>query len=239
MFQSRLTANTVGAGGQLDRMLSSIPGARSFARSAVQSVNRPFAKARLMRELARTPRPFRIEIGGHMRRDGWIVTNVNAFCRLYLDATKPWPVDAGSVEYVFNDNVIEHLPLESGRAMLAQARRSLRSGGVIRIVTPDLRAHVSMYLDGEVSLRTDVSAHYREIGQVVEHPVDLVRIPVAAFGHHAGYLYDFETLASELTRAGFSNPTRCELGRSEHTALTGLDLRSHEGGAQLAVEATA
>lgn len=174
-----------------------------------------------------------------MERDGWIVTNVNAFTRLYLDATKPWPVDDGSVEYVYNDNVIEHLSLDAGRAMLTQAHRSLRPGGVIRIVTPDLRAHVRMYLDGEESMCNNVSAHYRQIGQVVEHPVDLVRIPVAAFGHHAGYLYDFETLAAELSRAGFTNPVRCELGDSEHPALAGLDLRSDEGGAQLAVEATA
>ncbi|KMO84414.1 hypothetical protein MCHUDSM44219_00706 [Mycolicibacterium chubuense] len=123
--------------------------------------------------------------------------------------------------------------------MLQEARRCLRPGGVIRTVTPDLRAHVDMYLQGDGVVNNEVALHYRDIGMQVEYPIDLIRIPVAAFGHHAGYLYDFETLAAELQRAGFSNIVRCSLGESEHEALRDLDLRGHEGGAQLAVEATA
>ena len=121
--------------------------------------------------------------------------------------------------------------------MLTEAHRCMQAGGVIRIVTPDLRSHVEMYLSGDESLRGDVPDHYRSIGQVVEHPVDLVRIPVASFGHHAGYLYDFETLAAELSRAGFRDPVRCPLGESAHAPLRDLELRGHEGRAQLAVEA--
>lgn len=164
---------------------------------------------------------------------------MNAVARAYLDATQPWPLDSGSVEYVYSDNVIEHLTLQQGRAMLDEAHRCMQRGGVIRTVTPDLRAHVDLYLNGVDLAQNEVAKHYREIGLDVEYPVDLVRIPVAAFGHHAGYIHDFETLAAELRRAGFKNVIRCELGASEHEALRGLDVRSYEGGAQLAVEATA
>jgi predicted SAM-dependent methyltransferase len=214
---------------------------RAAVRSGVEAVNTPFAKSRLRKELTRAcgAKPLKIEIGGHNPRDGWLVTNVNAVTRLYLDATTSWPVEAESVDYVFSDNVIEHLSLQAGRQMLLEARKAMRPGGVIRTVTPDLRAHVQMYLQGASVLNNDVSKHYRAIGQQVEHAVDLVRIPVAAFGHHSGYLYDFETLSAELYRAGFRDVVRCELGKSEHDALQELDLRSHEGGAQLAVEATA
>ena len=232
-------ASSATVGGPLDRMLSAIPGARSLARSSVQTVNAPFAKARLRRELAQTHPPIRLEIGGHHAREGWVVTNVNAVARHYLDATKRWPLGDGSVEYVFSDNVIEHLTLQAGRAMLKEARRCLHSGGVIRIVTPDLRAHVDMYLAGGASLSSDSANHYQSLGLVVEHPIDLVRIPIASFGHHQGYLYDFDTLAAELERAGFTAPIRCEVGVSQHSALSDLDIRSHEGGAQMAVEATA
>jgi SAM-dependent methyltransferase len=202
-------------------------------------VNAPFAKARLRRELSRTPPLIKLEIGGHKSREGWIVTNVNAVARLHLDATKRWPLKDDTVELVFSDNVIEHLTLQAGRAMLAEARRCLQPGGTIRVVTPDLRAHVEMYLSGTASLHNEAATHYRGLGLDVEHPVDLVRIPIASFGHHQGYLYDFDTLAAELERAGFTQPTRVELGVSQHSALCGLDIRSHEGGAQMAVEATA
>jgi SAM-dependent methyltransferase len=167
------------------------------------------------------------------------VTNVNAVTRFYLDATKRWPFEDDTLEYVYQDNVIEHLSLDAGRAMLKEAHRCLQPGGIIRIVTPDLRAHVEMYLSGEGALANEASVHYQSLGLVVEHPIDLVRIPIASFGHHEGYLYDFPTLETELLRAGFTGPARFELGVSGHDALRGLDIRSHEGGAQLAVEARA
>jgi hypothetical protein len=239
MIRGGIASSTTATGGALDRWLSVVPGVRPLVRTSVQIANAPFAKARLRKELIRTHHPIRLEIGGHNPRDGWIVTNVNAVTKLYLDATKRWPLHDDTVAYVFSDNVIEHLTLRAGRSMLAEAHRCLRPGGTIRIVTPDLRAHVDMYLRGDPSLRNDAASHYRNLGLEVEHPIDLVRIPIASFGHHRGYLYDFDTLATELVRAGFTNPTRCELGTSDHAALSGLDIRTHEGGAQLAVEATA
>lgn len=227
------------AGGRIDRWLSTVPGLRPVTRSVIQATNAPFAKARLRRELDRAQRPILLEIGGRSPRDGWVVTNVSALTHLYLDATKRWPLEDDSVQFVYSDNVIEHLTLAAGRAMLAETHRCLRPGGVVRIVTPDLRAHVSMYLQGESALHGGAARHYRNLGLTVEHPADLLRVPIASFGHHLGYLYDFETLANELVAAGFSNPTQCEAGESSHSPLAGLDVRSHEGGAQLAVEATA
>lgn len=224
---------------RVNKWLSARPHLRGLVRSGVQRANAPVAKARLHRELSRVNAPIRLEIGGHNPRAGWLVTNVNAITRLYLDATRQWPMETNSVECIFSDNVIEHIPLDAARKMLLEAHRCLRPGGVIRTVTPDLRAHVDMYLAGEDVETNDVAKHYREIGMTVEYPVDLIRIPVAAFGHHAGYLYDFDTLAAELRRAGFTNVVRRELGQSDHDSLRNLDLRGHEGGAQLAVEATA
>lgn len=206
-------------------------------RPVVLTVNTPVAKARLTRALRTAPRPVKLEIGGVKPRPGWVVTNVSAVTRNYLDATVPWPLEDSSVSHVYADNVIEHITLDQGRAMLAEAYRCLRPGGVIRIVTPDIRGHVEMYLAGAASLDNAAARHYRKAGLTVEHPVDLVRIPIGSFGHHTGYVYDFETLDAELTRAGFHSTTRQELGRSPHPELVGLDDRQSEGGAQIAVEA--
>ncbi|MBO0679009.1 methyltransferase domain-containing protein [Mycolicibacterium sp. S2-37] len=228
-----------GAGDRLNHWLAKRPALRSSIRSGMQVANAPFAKARMKREIERAAKPYRLEIGGHKPRDGWLVTNVNATTRLHLDATKRWPFDDHSVEYIFSDNVIEHLTLQAGRKMLEEAHRCMQTGGTIRIVTPDLRAHIDMYLGGGSALDTAVSNHYKAIGLDVEHPIDLVRIPIASFGHHEGYLYDFETLRAELHRAGFGHVNRCELGKSAHSALAGIDVRETAAEAQLAVEATA
>jgi hypothetical protein len=201
-------------------------------------VNTPVAKARLGRALRSAPRPLRLEIGGLQQRPGWVVTNVNAVTRNYMDATIPWPIEDASVSHLYADNVIEHLPLDAGRAMLAEAFRCLQPGGVIRLVTPDIRRHVELYLAGGGSVDGDVASSYRALGLVVEHPIDLIRIPIGQFGHHEGYVYDFETLDLELKRAGFHSTVQCDVGQSEHPEFHGIDQRAHEGGAQIAVEAT-
>lgn len=219
-------------------MLTGTPRLRAALRATVSAINTPMARARADRVLAAAPRPLKLEIGGLTTRPGWVVTNVNAVTRNYLDATVRWPLEDASVQYVYADNVIEHITLDMSRAMLAEAYRCMRPGGVIRLVTPDLRGHIDLYLAGRDALSTDVADHYRGMGLVVEHPLDLVRVPIASFGHHTGYVYDFETLDAELRRAGFGAVTRCELGKSEHHDLVGLDVRGHAGPAQLAVEAT-
>jgi len=207
-------------------------------RSGVRTVNTPLAKARARRAFASAERPLRLEIGGLERRPGWVVTNVNAVTRNFLDATATWPIEDGSSSFVYSDNVIEHVPLEAGRAMFAEAYRCLVPGGVIRLVTPDIRGHVEKYLAGKAPAGDPAAGVYEQMGLTVDHPVDWLRIPIASFGHHEGYLYDFETLTAELERAGFHSIVRCELGSSTHDALQGLDQRADEGGAQMAVEAT-
>ncbi len=214
------------------------PRIRVAIRETVRNVNKPIAKARTRRALASSPRPLKVEIGGLTQRDGWVVTNVNATTRNYLDCTAPWPIQDGSVEYVYSDNVIEHIPLAAGRAMLEQAYNSMVPGGVIRIVTPDIRKHVELYLAGASSVDGDVAKEYRDMGLVVEHSIDLIRIPIGSFGHHEGYVYDFEVLESELKRAGFHSVVLCEMGVSEHEELRGLDIRLAQEGAQIVVEAT-
>jgi hypothetical protein len=165
-----------------------------------------------------------------------VVTNVSAVTPLYLDATRRWPLEDDSVRFVFADNVIEHITLDAARTLLGEAHRCLQPGGVIRLVTPDIRRHVELYLSGAAGLDSAAAAHYRESGLVVEHPVDLVRVPIGSFGHHAGYVYDFDVLDLELKRAGFHSTTRCELGHSDHPGLDGLD-QGREGSSQIAVEA--
>jgi SAM-dependent methyltransferase len=213
------------------------PRLHAVLRPPVLAVNTPLARRRTTRALAETTRPIKLEIGGLAPREGWVVTNVNAVTRHFLDATRTWPIEDAAVSHVYSDNVIEHVPLEAARVLFAEAFRCLRPGGVIRFVTPDLRGHVDRYLAGVSPKGDPEAAVYEQYGLTVEHPLDWVRIPIASFGHHTGYVYDFETLAAELERAGFTDVTRATLGSSTHPELDGLDQRADEGGAQMAVEA--
>jgi SAM-dependent methyltransferase len=213
------------------------PRLRKVIRTAVLTANRPVATARFRAAARRAPRPIALEVGGLTRRPGWFMVNVNATTPYYMDGTKPWRFEDGALSYVYADNMIEHVPLAGARVFLAEAYRCLRPGGVIRLVTPDVRTHVELYLAGAASVSGALADEYRALGVVVEHPIDLIRTPIGEFGHHAGYVYDFETLDAELQRAGFSAARRCDLQESDSPMLRGLEQRSAHGSLQMVVEA--
>jgi predicted SAM-dependent methyltransferase len=213
------------------------PGLRRAMKGAVSAVNRPVATQRFRTVARRLPRPIALEVGGLVPRDGWFMVNVNAVTPYYMDGTKPWIFEDGALSHVYADNMIEHVPLAGARVFLAEAHRCLRPGGRIRLVTPDVRTHVQLYLEGGDVTNSPLADEYRTLGVVVEHPIDLLRTPIGEFGHHAGYVYDFETLDAELQRAGFSPAVRCELQESDDPKLRNLEQRSAHGSLQMVVEA--
>jgi predicted SAM-dependent methyltransferase len=216
------------------------PGAKSVVKAVLTAVNAPAGRRRLQRALDRAGAPLRLELGSNARRAGWVVTNVSWRARLHLDATLPWPVAAGTVDLVFADNMIEHLPLEAARAALHHARTALRPGGTIRLATPDVEAAARLYLGQNEEQAEGLMEMHRRAGRVAEHPVDILRIPFAEHGHHVGYLYDEASLSSELERAGFHGIRRCAAGESDRAELRGLENRTDaESFVQLILEADA
>ena len=213
------------------------PRLRRTVRAIVHGLNRPVATLRFRRAARRAPRPVALEVGGLTRRPGWLMVNVNAVTPYYMDGTKPWRFEDGALSHVYADNMIEHVPLAGARAFLAEAHRCLRPGGTIRLVTPDVRHHVELYLQGVDVRRSELAEEYRKLGVVLEHPIDIVRTPIGEFGHHSGYVYDYETLAAELERAGFTAVRRMPMRESDDPMLRGLEVRPEHGPLQMVVEA--
>lgn len=213
------------------------PKVRRVVREVVRAGNRPIATARFRAAARKAPRPIALEVGGLKKRDGWLMVNINAVTPYYMDGTKPWIFEDGSLSHVYADNMIEHVPLSGARVFLAEAYRCLRPGGIIRLVTPDVRTHVDMYLKGDGVVNSPLADEYRSLGVVIEHPIDLLRTPIGEFGHHAGYVYDFETLDAELQRAGFKPAVRRNLQESDDPMLRGLEERPTHGSLQMVVEA--
>jgi len=175
--------------------------------------------------LAGSTPPYRLELGaGTTRRKGWIPTDVWGGARYHLDATRPWPFPAGSLSHVYGDNMIEHVPLDGARTLLREARRALRPGGRIRLVTPDVERCAEVYLERGDLARAQLDAH-RGAGTRVEHFVDILRGVFVEYEHHRGYAWDFEALSTELEAAGFAEVRRCELEQSEDPVLRGLEWR--------------
>jgi predicted SAM-dependent methyltransferase len=199
---------------------------------------RPFSQRRFKQAVA-AARPVRVNVGGAGHPlDGWINTDVHWRARHYLDLAKPWPVPAGSIDAIYGDNVIEHLPLEVGRAALRHALVALRPGGAIRLATPDGERTARAYLDDPVLTAAHLDRH-RRAGYAVAHPIDLLRVTFAEAGHYLGYIYDFASLTAELEAAGFTDVSRREAGESSEAAFRGLENRAEptEIATELVVEA--
>src|SRR5262245_12768346 len=55
------------------------------------------------------------------------------------------PFDDGKVDVIFSSHVIEHLFRDEAEALLRDAYRTLKKGGLIRIAVPDLEHAVTLY----------------------------------------------------------------------------------------------
>lgn len=194
-------------------------------------------EARLREAVAGETCPVKVSFGaGTVDLPGWIDTDYTWRAKFCLDVTRPWPLPAGSVDFVYADQVIEHFPLEVGRAVLRHAFDALAPGGSIRLATPDVERTARMYLE-RGAMCAEHLVRDRSRGYSAEHPVDLLRITFSENGHR--FCFDFASLESELRRAGFVDVRRHEAGESDEAAFAGLEARVNETeiATTLAVEA--
>lgn len=158
--------------------------------------------------------------GDHLL-EGWANLDIGGPEGVVLfDLTRPLPFDTGSLEFVFSEHFIEHVPLERAEAVLAECRRVLRPGGVLRVSTPDLRRLVDEYVAGR-------SDGWADMGWLPDSPCDLLNEGMRLWGHL--YLFDEDKLTSTLRSIGFQTVLRVDRHLSEHPELRGLESRPDHG----------
>ena len=128
------------------------------------------------------------------------------------------PLPDESVDFVYSSHLLEHLYKENGACLVQECFRTLRKGGRIRIVVPDLEYAFSLYRQGEK-----------------ERALDLfyLRSCSGLLGRHE-YMYDFDLLAALLTKTGFAQVERCAY---QQGSLLDLRLLDHMPEESLFVEA--
>ncbi len=202
---------------------------RVVAKAAISPPAALLGKRRFKRAAASFGFPLRIHIGaGTVILPSWLNTDVGWRSRLYLDITSPWPVPSHSTSHIYADNVIEHFPLEIARRILRHAFDALQPGGTIRLVTPGVDRIARIYLDDAATAERHLEFWRTTFGAQASHRVDLLRLTFNEFGHHRGYLYDWDALASELERAGYTQIRELKSGESDSPVLRGLESRTKE-----------
>jgi len=72
------------------------------------------------------------------------------------DLTKRTPYDDETFDVVYHSHVLEHFPRRQALSFLQECRRILKSGGVVRVVVPDLERITRLYIESLEKASTDV-----------------------------------------------------------------------------------
>lgn len=139
--------------------------------------------------------------------DGWVNLDLYRPGRrldLRWDLRRGIPFPDGSIDAVFSEHLLEHLPLRAGLKLLAECHRVLRPAGTVRIGVPDLGRYAHSYVAGDSFIATVRPGRPTKALAFVE--------PFFRHGHRA--MYDFETLALALNDAGFDSIELSKPGQS-------------------------
>jgi predicted SAM-dependent methyltransferase len=157
-----------------------------------------------------------------------------------LDIGKPLPFEDGSMDWVYAEHLIEHVPLLTAIFWLTEVKRVLAPGGVVRLTTPDLRKYVQGYLgeDGFFAKHRRRLRVMRVGPPMPERKAFMFNQIFYLYGHR--WIYDHDELRHALTEAGFEKGKihSCEYREGSRKDVAELDT-SFRNDETIYVEATA
>lgn len=157
----------------------------------------------------------------------------------HMDLSRPLPFSASSVDAIYGSHVLEHLHFEDAMALLAECRRVLKPGGVLRLVLPDLASMVQEYLTSEDPAAA-IRLNRRMLFRPLVAPVGLLGRLHAAFNdmHSHKFMYDARSLTHILASKGFQDIRRMGCHESRIAEIGQIELPGRiEGGEGFVVEA--
>lgn len=127
---------------------------------------------------------------------------------VHADAARRLPLEDESATDVYSSHMIEHMARWQAEAFLSECHRILVAGGLLRIVTPDLRQMARAYVDGVVveGWQTPADSFVSTYGAYHDIPENRARRLVRrmASGAIHQWLYDAESIEHLLSSAGFT-----------------------------------
>jgi len=174
----------------------------------------------------------KINLGsGHWKLEDWINVDIDIESQpdVCADLAGGLPFATGVARLMHTEDFIDQLTLENAAAFLIECHRILAPGGVLRVLTPDMRRLARLYLDDPEQLNT-LWKRFVGVPLLLGTAGEVFNLGMRFAGHT--FLYDEETFRTLAARCGF-DARRVEYRQSEAPELCGLDLRSPENAISL------
>jgi predicted SAM-dependent methyltransferase len=189
------------------RLLRRVSSFESRQTAKVQAARLLAPRERRKAERLAQDAPLKLHLGSGGRRPaGWLnVDIVGMDADLYWDLTRPLPFPDGVADAVFFEHVLEHFPLGQVLDMLAETRRLLAPGGIVRVGVPDFGRYLESYAGDRAFIERERPGR----------PTALLAVGEVAQSHGHRSVWDAETLELVLTEAGFEQVGRRAYGDSD------------------------
>jgi predicted SAM-dependent methyltransferase len=171
----------------------------------------------------------KLQIGCHHHvLSGWLNTDLHpqAPGAVFLDATKKFPFQDDTFDYIFSEHQLEHITFSEGSLMLEECFRVLKPGGKIRIAVPSLDFLLDLFSENSNVMEQAYIANIIEQnfpGVSKNLPAFALNLAFTNWGHK--FMYDMDSLKLILETAGFTNTEFCRANRSCDENLNGIEFR--------------
>lgn len=142
---------------------------------------------------------------------------------IHVDATKKLPFPSDSIDYFFTEHFIEHISREKAEFFLGECYRCLKSGGKLRLSTPDLDKLILIYQDrsSDVSREEALDRHRNLFGHYSADACMYFNDKMRMWDHK--YVYNYDHLRKLLEQLGFRNVREARFGCSDDPELQGME----------------
>jgi predicted SAM-dependent methyltransferase len=177
-------------------------------RTTVTDVLRPWEQRRA-RRIAQRQSAVRLHLGsGYLHKDGWVNVDLAVMptpTELRWNLVHPMPFEPNTVDAVFHEHLLEHIPAEHALSLLKDSYRVLRSGGILRIGVPDAGAYARSYVSGGRGMIES---------QRPGRPTAMLALQELFYRYNHRTMFDGETLTLFCRAAGFDEARVMTFGES-------------------------
>ncbi len=171
------------------------------------------------------PPPVRLNWGcGDVRPPGWVNSDLKdgPGIDVSADIRHGLPLDSEMFDYIVSIHALPMLSYPDLVPALAELRRLLKPGGVLRLSLPDVDKGIAAYLRGDRS-------HFLVPDEEVESLGGKFVVHMLWYGYSVS-MFTADFIEELLGRAGFASVQHCEYQRtaSRFPGIVELDDREHE-----------